>query len=125
MDPLDPLDAQPIVVECARLLERDITENRPPARADSLCYAKPIIKSAICTSATYLAESGQLTHDLREYLETAYTSVAEYLDAELVDLMTQYRRSAEALAAAIRDRRMFHVNSGEIRVVLDAIENAV
>lgn len=93
------MDAQQVVVEYARMLERDITENRHPARVDSLPYAKPIIKSAICTSAKHLSVSGQLTDELREYLETAYTSLAEYLDGELVELMTQYRQSAENLAA--------------------------
>jgi hypothetical protein len=99
MDPLDPLDAQQVVVEYARLLERDINENRHPARVDSLPYAKPTIKSAIRTSVKHLALSGQLTEELREYLETAYTCLAEYLDGELVELMTEYRRSGEELAA--------------------------
>lgn len=98
MDPLDPLDAQQVVVEYARMLERDVTENRHPARVDSLPYAKPIIKAAICTSAKHLAVSGKLTDELREYLETAYTLLAEYLEGELVDLMTQFRQSAEELA---------------------------
>lgn len=99
MDPFDPLDAQQVVIEYARLLERDITENRHPARADSLPYAKPIIKTAIRTSITQLADSGQLTEELREYFETAYTCLADYLEGELVDLMTQYRDSAAELAA--------------------------
>ncbi len=98
MDPLDPLDAQQVVIEYARTLERDVTESRHPARLDSLPYAKPVIKSAICTSAKNLAVSGQLTDELRDYLETAYTLLAEYLDGELVDLMSEYRQSAEQLA---------------------------
>jgi hypothetical protein len=105
MDPLDPLDARQIVVEYARTLERDITENRHPARVDSLPYAKPIIKTAIRTSAQYLSASGQLTEELREYLETAYTSLAEYLDGELVALMAQFRESADALANDSRPAR--------------------
>ncbi len=99
MDPLDPLDAQQVVIEYARMLERDIDEQRHPGRVDSLPYAKPIIKSAIRTSARALATSGQLTPELREYFENAYTMLAEYLDAELVELMTQFRRSAEELTA--------------------------
>lgn len=107
MDPLDPLDAQQIVVEYARMAERDVNEHRHPSRVDSLPYAKPVIKAAIRTSVKHLAASGQLTSELREYLETAYTLLAEYLDGELVDLMTQYRKSAEELALespAPRDR---------------------
>jgi hypothetical protein len=99
MDPQDPLDAQQVVIEYARMLERDINENRHPARVDSLPYGKPIIKTAICTSVKHLAASGQLTDELRDYFETAYVCLAEYLDAEIVDLLTEYRQSAEALAA--------------------------
>jgi len=97
MDPLDPLDAREIVVEYARLLERDIFESRHPARVETLPYAKPILKTAIKTSVTQLASAGQLTDEFREYFETAYVSLAEYIDAELVDLMTEYRTSAEQL----------------------------
>ncbi len=107
MDPSDPLDAQQIVVEYARVLERDIDEQRHPARIDSLPFSKPVIQEAIRTSVTHLLFSGQLTAELRDYFETAYTSLAEYLDPELVALMTEYRRSAEQLSAepaAVRDR---------------------
>jgi hypothetical protein len=99
MDPSDPLDAQQVVVEYARLLERDFDQQRHPARVDTLPYAKPVIKSAIRTSVKSLAATGQLTDELREYLETAYISLAEYLEGELVELMTLYRNSAEQLAA--------------------------
>jgi hypothetical protein len=107
MDPHDPLDAQQVVIEYARMLERDFEQQRHPARIDTLPYAKPVIKSAIRTSVKNLAASGQLTDELREYLETAYISLAEYLEGELVELMTIYRESAEELAAqgqAARDK---------------------
>lgn len=107
MDPADPLDAQQIVVQYARVLERDIDEQRHPARIDSLPFSKPVIQEAIRTSVTHLLFSGQLTTELRDYFETAYTSLAEYLDPELVALMTEYRRSAEQLSVepgAVRDR---------------------
>jgi len=109
MDPLDPLVAHQIVIEYARNLERDMTEERLPARADSLPYAKPIIKTAISTSVRHLSMTGQLTSELRDYLETAYTCLAEYLDGELVDLITTYRRSGEDLAGdarSVRDRTL-------------------
>jgi hypothetical protein len=105
MDPQDPLDAQQVVIEYARVLERDLTENRHPARVDSLPYSKPTIKSAIGTSVKHLALSGQLTDELREYLETAYTYLAEYLDVELVQLMSHYRQSAEDLASEAQSAR--------------------
>jgi hypothetical protein len=105
MDPLDPLDAQQIVAEYATLLVRDVTENRLPASVESLPYAKPIIKSAFATSTRTLSASGLLTDELREYLETAYTLLAEYLTSELVEFVTQYRGSADRLTVeAPRDR---------------------
>jgi hypothetical protein len=97
MDPLNPADAQQVVIEYARMLERDIAENRHPARIDSLPFAKPVIQTAIRTSVGELAQSGRLTEDLRVYFETAYTSLAEYLEGELVDLLTEFQRSAEQL----------------------------
>ena len=99
MDPNDPIDAQQIVIEYARRLEQDIAEGRQPARIESLPFAKAVIKRAIETSVNQLASSGQLTDELCEYFETAYTSLAEYLEGELVDLVTEYRRSAEQLTA--------------------------
>jgi hypothetical protein len=99
MNPLDPLDAQQIVAEYARVLERDLNEHRHPARVDSLPYGKPIIQSAIKTSVISLSTSGQLTDELREFLETAYILLADYLDADLVRLMSEYRESAAELAA--------------------------
>jgi hypothetical protein len=105
MDPTDPADAQRVVIEYAERLERDVNENRHPARVDSLPYAKPVIKAAIRTSVIHLAGSGQLTDELRDYMETAYTLLAEYLDGELVALMTEYRRSAEELASAAGSAR--------------------
>jgi hypothetical protein len=107
MDPLNPVDAQQIVAEYARLLELDLEANRHPARVETLPYAKPVIKAAIATSTSALATSGQLTDNLREYLEEAYTLLAEYLEGELVALMTEYRRSADQLvreAPATREK---------------------
>jgi hypothetical protein len=107
MDPADPLDAKQIVIEYARVLERDIDEQRHPARIDSLPFSRPVIQAAIRTSVTHLLSSGALTPDLRDYFETAYISLAEYLDPELVALMAEYRRSAEHLtteSVAVRDR---------------------
>src|SRR5205823_13843281 len=97
MDPTDPLDAQQVVIEYARLLERDFEQERHPARIDTLPYAKPVIKSAIRTSVRNLAASVQLTDELRDYLETAYIALAEYLEGELGELMTLYREAAEQL----------------------------
>jgi hypothetical protein len=99
MDPNDPADAQQVVIEYARVLEADYAEQRHPSRVDGLPFAKPIIKTAIRTSVVELVRSGQLTDELRDYFEIAYVSLAEYLDAELVELMKTYRQSAEQLTA--------------------------
>jgi hypothetical protein len=80
MNPRDPLDAQQIVIEYARVLEKHIEEQRHPARIDSLPYSKPTIQTAICTSVKHLSSAGQLTAHLRDYFETAYICLAEYLD---------------------------------------------
>jgi hypothetical protein len=84
MDPLDPTDAQEIVIAYARLLERDIDENRHPAHIDSLPYSKPTIQTAIRTSLRQLAASRRLTDELRGYFETAYVCLAEYVEPEIV-----------------------------------------
>jgi hypothetical protein len=97
MDPLDPVYAQQIVVAYAHVLERDISEKRHPARVDSLPFAVSTIKTAIRTSVTQLGRTGQLTNDMRDYFETAYISLADYLDAELVTLVSEFRQSAEHL----------------------------
>jgi len=93
--------AQQIVAEYARTLERDLDENRLPARVDSLPFAKAAIKDAIETSVTFLSSTRELTDELREFFETAYVSLAEYLEPELVALVLQYRRAAEELSASV------------------------
>jgi hypothetical protein len=105
MDPLDPVDARYVVVAYAQLLERDLDEGRHPGRVDSLPFAKQTIKTAIRTSVMQLAVSGELTDELRSYFETAYTCLADYLEGELVDLVTEYRRIADELrASSTRDK---------------------
>jgi hypothetical protein len=94
----DPAQAQQVVVEYARVLERHIEEQRHPAPIDSLPYAKPVIKAAIRTAAQGLAATDQLTDDLREFLELAYVSLADYLDSDLVRLLSEYREAAAELA---------------------------
>jgi hypothetical protein len=78
MNPEDPESAQHIVTE----------------------YAKPVIKAAIRTSVQMLASTGQLTPDLRAFLETAYVSLADYLAPDLVRLIAEYRHAAEDVAVA-------------------------
>ena len=93
--------AQQVVVEYARTLERDLNENRLPARVDSLPFAKAAIRDAIETSVTHLSSTAALTADMREFFETAYVSLAEYLEPELAALVLEYRRAAEELSASV------------------------
>src|SRR5215467_6742682 len=87
VDPDDPLDAQQIVAEYARVLDRDLQQGRFPVAVDSLPFSKPIIKSAIRTSVLVLSSEGQMTDDLRDFLHTAYVSLADYVTADLVQFL--------------------------------------
>ena len=98
MNPEDPVSAQYIVAEYARVLDRDLQQGSFPARVDSLPFAKPAIENAIKTSVLALASSGQLTDDLREFLETAYVSLADYVAPDIAQLMSEYSRASEDLA---------------------------
>ncbi len=98
--------AQQVVVEYARVLARDLSEDRLPERVDVLPFSKTAIKDAIETSVTYMSSTTGLTDEMREFFETAYVSLAEYLESELVTLVQDYRRAAEELSAGttIADR---------------------
>jgi hypothetical protein len=98
VNPEDPVSAQQIVAEYARVLDRDLQTGSFPAPVDSLPFAKPAIETAIKTSVAALASSGQLTEDLREFLETAYVSLADYVAPDLVQLMSEYTPAAGDLA---------------------------
>lgn len=99
----DPFIAQQIVAEYARRLERDNEANRWPAPADALPYPKQTIKAAIRTSVQVLDSSGQLTDDLRDFLETAYVALADYVAADLARLMIEFQTAETKLAA---DKRL-------------------
>jgi hypothetical protein len=106
MNPDDPESAHAIVSDYVRVLEQHAdADSYPSARV--LPYPKPTIKTAIVTCLTTLRETGQLTEDLRDFLESAYVALADYLDEELVRVMAEYREATAALAAegaAARDK---------------------
>jgi hypothetical protein len=102
VNPDDPLSAQQIVAEYARVLNRDLQESRFPVPVDSLPFAKPTIKTAIKTSVLALLSTGQLTEELSEFLQTAYVSLADYVAPDLVRLMREYAQAGEDLAADSR-----------------------
>lgn len=99
MNPDDPLSAQYIVAEYARVLDHDIQRGSFPAPDDSLPFAKSTIKTAIKTSLLALASTGQLTEELQDFLQTAYVSLADYVASDFVRLMSEYARAGDDLAA--------------------------
>jgi hypothetical protein len=102
MNPDDPESAQQIVADYAQLLEQ---AGDRPASVRTLPYPKQTLKRAILTCTERLARMGQLTDELLEFLETAYVSLADYVDDELVRVMTEYREATASLAADTRAAR--------------------
>jgi len=99
VNPDDPVSAQQIVSEYARVLNRDLERGRFPLPDDSLPFAKPVIKTAMETSLLALTSSGQLTEELRDFLETAFVALADYISPDLARLMREYSRAGDDLAA--------------------------
>jgi hypothetical protein len=104
MNPEDPESAQRIVAEYASVLEQH-GDQPYPASLKTLPYPKPTLKNAILTCTAVLSRTGQLTDDLLDFLETAYVSLADYLDDELVRVMAEYREAAASLASDARTAR--------------------
>jgi len=102
MNPDDPSDAQRVVAEYAAVLERHTVEERYPASVSTLPFSKETIKASIRTAAVALTTTGQMTDDIREFLEVAYTSLADYVDDEVARIMAEYREASAALAADSR-----------------------
>jgi hypothetical protein len=103
MDPHLPRDAQAIVAGYLELLESHAAAETYPCSTGVLPHSKETIRSAFRTSAATLARMGQLTPELRDYLEIAYVSLADYVAEEYATLLSEYSRAAEELAA---DRRL-------------------
>ncbi len=99
MNPEDPAMAQQVVAAYAVVLERCEEQERFPESISALPYARDTIRTAIRTSTRALIATGELTGELRLYLENAYAALADFLDDELVRLMRDYNRAAEDLAA--------------------------
>jgi hypothetical protein len=99
LDPNDPHDAQSIVAEYLKLVETHALAEVYPGSLRDLPHAKETLRSAFKTSLTALVSGGQLTTELREYLEIAYVSLADYIADESVTLLREYARAGEELAA--------------------------
>lgn len=98
MDTTDPHIAQQIVGAYAALLERHANQDIYPAPLASLPYPKEVIKASVRTSVTALASTGALTDELRDFLEVAYISLADYIEDDLVRLMREHRQASAAVA---------------------------
>ena len=105
MNPHDPESAHRILSDFATLHERHVTGAHLPASLRTLAYPKQTIQQAIVTCVAVLKDSRGLTPELLEWFEEAYAGLAEYVDDELVRVVTEYREAAEALAADTRGAR--------------------
>jgi len=107
MNPQDPESAHRIVADFAAAHEEHVTSGRLPASVRTLAYPKQTIKEGILTCVRTLERSQQLTPEMLDWLEEAYAALAEYVDEELVQVVTEYREAAESLTTsglAARDR---------------------
>lgn len=103
MDPSNPKDAQAIVAAYLQAAEAHAAADVYPNSLRDLPYSKELIREAFRTSTTVLVETDQMTPELRDYLEVAYVSLADYVDDESAALLREYARAGQQLAA---DRRL-------------------
>jgi hypothetical protein len=102
VDPNNPRDAQGIVSAYLKIVEAHAAADVYPGSLRDLPESKEIVRTAFKVSTTALIGTGQLTSELREYLEVAYVSLADYVDEEAVTLLREYARAGEELAADSR-----------------------
>jgi hypothetical protein len=98
MDPEDPVVAQKIVAEYAAVLEEHSQKELYPSPVSDLPYPKQVISTAIRTCLYSLIETEQLTGEIRDFLEVAYISLADFVEADLVRVMSEYQQASAALA---------------------------
>ena len=84
-------------------MERHAADDVYPCSSGELPEAKETIRTAFRMCVTTLVASGQLPAELRDYLEVAYVSLADYVDDEGMALLREYGRAGQELAA---DRRL-------------------
>jgi len=102
VEPLTPQEAQRIVAAYLKVVEAHTEANVYPCTLDDLPLPKDTIRAAFRTSVAALAASGQLTSELRDYLEIAYVSLADYVNGECMTLLREYGRAGEELAVDSR-----------------------
>ena len=105
MDPQNAGDAQLIVASYLQALEEHAESNVYPSSVRDLPSPKEAIRTAFKTSTVALVVMGELTSDLRDYLEVAYVSLADYQDEECATLLREYLRASEGLMNVSRSPR--------------------
>lgn len=105
MEPVTARDAQNIVAAYLRVVEAHASADVYPGSLRDLPHPKETIRAAFRTSTRALAAAGQLTPELREYLELGYVSLADYVDDEGAALLREYARAGQELAADARMAR--------------------
>lgn len=96
-------DARSIVASYLERVEAHAAADLYPGSVRDLPHSKETIRAAFRTSVMALVGSGQLTPELRDYLEVAYVSLADYVSEESAALLREFSRAGEELAA---DRRL-------------------
>ena len=102
MDTTSPQEAQRIVASYLKAVEAHADANVYPCAVDDLPHPKEGIRAAFRTCVTALRSNGELTTELRDYLEIAYVSLADYVSAECMKLLREYGLAGEQLAADSR-----------------------
>ena len=102
MDTTSPQEAQRIVASYLKVVEADAEANVYPCAIDVLPHSKERIRSAFRTCVTALHSTGELTPELRDYLEIGYVSLADYVSGECLTLLREYGLAGEHLAADSR-----------------------
>jgi hypothetical protein len=103
MESLTPPDAHRIMAAYLKVVEQHAAADVYPGSVRDLPHSRETIRSAFRTAVPALVAAGELTPDLRDYLEIAYVSLADYLDDESATLLREFARAGSELAA---DERM-------------------
>jgi hypothetical protein len=102
LDPSIPADAQRIVSAYLALVEAHASADVYPGSLRDLPHPKDTLRMAFKTSVAALVSGQQFTTELREYLEIAYVSLADYVEDESATLLREFTRAGEELAADTR-----------------------
>jgi hypothetical protein len=93
VDPKNPIDAQAVVAAYTALLAERSTQTGYPVSTAALPYPREVIRQSIQTATAALVASSQMTPELYEFLQSAYVSLADFLDESMVGLLHEPQRS--------------------------------